>query len=343
MIKRGIKYVKYRINRIFSSLGSMQEYYKRAWAYDEKMKALVDASKEKKRVVQYAKVVSGKPFEKEKEIEKRAIWQAINGGQLEKEFPKEVEYIKKKNELMLYPYEFSENYTVTEDMVFDDVSKGLCYVYHKGFKLYFPMESHREIAYKYYQLVMEQDVSSPHRYFAHEVPECDVFVDIGAAEGIISLEAVNKAEEIYLMECSEKWNKALLETFSQWSNKVHIIRKYVGDCCDENTITLDSLLSKYENKKIVLKMDIEGMELEALKGASKCLKENDCVLSCATYHRNDAHDEIKEFLETNLYCCETTPNYMLFIYGYMTLHNGKYQKMEYPYFRHGIIRATKEK
>lgn len=32
---------------------------------------------------------------------------------------------------------------------------------------------------------------------------------------------------------------------------------------------------------------------------------------------------------------------MLFIYGNMTLSNGKYQRIQFPYFRHGIIRGEK--
>lgn len=34
---------------------------------------------------------------------------------------------------------------------------------------------------------------------------------------------------------------------------------------------------------------------------------------------------------------------MLFMHGHMTLENGMYERMKYPYFRTGIVRAFKAK
>lgn len=63
------------------------------------------------------------------------------------------------------------------------------YVWHKEKKLYFPRWSEPQIKHAYNQLIMEQDVESPHTYFSekYQIEEGDIFVDVGGAEGIISL------------------------------------------------------------------------------------------------------------------------------------------------------------
>lgn len=346
MNKRLISRICNKMVWIRGCLGTMESYYKISEWCEKKEREIQDDDKRKKKyrriILIYSKLVSGKPFHTVKESENEEIWEAINSGKLEKDYAKEISYIKRKNQLMLYPYEFMENYSVSEKQVFSCNDCNLCYVFHNGKKLYFPKEEHTAIADKYLQLIAEQDKNSPHRYFQDSIPKCDVFVDVGSAEGIISLDAVENVGEIYLLECSRQWIKALEATFSAYKDKVHIIRKFAGSYDDENTITLDSLLSKYRNKKIVIKMDIEGMELDALKGSKKIMIENDCLFSCTTYHTNSAFEELKEFFENNDYLCKSTTNYMLFIYGYMTLCNGKYQRMKYPYFRHGLIRAEKK-
>ena len=350
-----MSFIKKIIRYIWHGSGTMCHYYRICKEYNtlenefdsnsNRESNIVKLKNKKDKVFNYAIRVSGRPFKKEKKSEEKMIWNAINNGLLDKEFHTETEYIKSKNMLMLYPYEFSEKYSVSEQDVFQSENPRLKYVRYKDGKLYFPTEANKTIAYKYYQLIMEQDINSPHRYFKNEYIDCDVFVDVGSAEGIISYNFYGHAKEIYLLECSDKWIEALQATFTDRNrggrSKVHIIRKYAGYYDDDNNITLDTLLSKYHGKRIVIKMDIEGMEMDALMGASNTMADNDCIFSCTTYHTNSAAAEMKDFFEKHGYSTEYTNNYMLFIYGYMTLMNGKYQRMQYPYFRHGIIRAEK--
>lgn len=344
MISKLYKYFSRKINGALHSVGSMQKYYKIVKQCEEKLNdsnSLDEKKYYRNRVLKYAGLVSARPFALEKARENEEIWQAIRDGKLDGKYSAEVDYIKKKGKLMLYPYSFCEQYSVAPEDIFDDSERKLNYVFYKGKKLFFPWESHELIAGKYLQLIMEQDAESPHRYFDGEVPECDVFVDVGSAEGIISLDAIEKAKEIYLLECDEKWIEALEATFEEYADKVHIVRKYAGSFSDEKTTTLDDLLDRYKNKKIVIKMDIEGMETDALMGAQKVMRDNECVFSCATYHTNTAFEEIESFFKKNDYVSSTTEKWMLFIYGNMTLANGKYQRIQFPYFRHGIIRGEK--
>lgn len=344
MIKRIVRRLRDMTTVFIGNVGNMETYYKIARECAEKEMTLGSdnaCGKHRKKILHYAQLVAGQPFVREKASGNAEIWASIRDGKLQEQFPNEVRYIQNQGALMLYPYPFREKYHVTADDVLKDEHEGLCYVLHKGKKLYFPEEDHAVVAEKYYQLIMEQDQDSPHRYFPGDIPACDVFVDVGSAEGIISLEAMEKAGEVYLLECSQKWIEALTATFAPYQEKTHIIRKYGGAYDDEDTITLDSLLKEYIGKKIVIKMDIEGMELDALTGCKQLMKKNDCRFSCATYHTNTAYADLEAFFTQNCYRSAPTKNYMLFIYGNMTLANGKYQRMQYPYFRHGLIRAEK--
>ena len=347
------RYIKKLLAHIWKKSGKMEKYFSLsqevafiAELLEKDNNEVVKEEYIKKRhiLLKYAIRVSGVPFRLEKEREAHEIWESIENGVLDSEFSEEVNYLKAKRQLVLYPYPFADKYHEDEIIVHENNDMDLCYVCHEGYNLYFPKEDKNDIAKKYLQLILEQDELSPHRYFVDKAFDCDVFVDVGSAEGIISLDFIGHAKELYLLEGAKSWVKALEETFGDdkfEENKIHIIKKYAGRYDDKNTITLDNLLDRYKGKKIVIKMDIEGMELDALRGIQNTMKYNDCYFSCATYHTNSAYMELKSFFEQNGYATSCTENYMLFIYGYMTLLNGKYQKIVPPYFRHGIIRAHK--
>ena len=259
-------------------------------------------------------------------------------------FEEECEYLKKKEKLVLYPYPFFDRYDESKVEVWQDADRNLKYVEHSGNRLYFPPRDDSMIKHEYNQLIMEQDVESPHHYFSEECnfEEGDIFVDVGAAEGIISLDVLKKAKEIYLLECSDEWVKALEATFEGYSDKVHIIKKYAGRVCDDNTITLDELLKDYVNENIFIKIDAEGMELDILKSGQNVLLNNNCKLSCATYHTNGQADDLAMLFDNLSYSHRFSDRYMLFFFGKMVLDNGYYEHIKAPYFRHVLIRAWRE-
>ncbi|MCI9152216.1 MAG: FkbM family methyltransferase [Ruminococcus sp.] len=166
-----------------------------------------------------------------------------------------------------------------------------------------------------------------------------IFVDVGSAEGIISLEVAECAEEIYLIEKSQSWITALESTFKDYRDKVHIINKYAGSITSKDIVKLDDVLLKYKNENIFIKMDIEGMELEALKGCVGTMSSNNCTFLCAAYHTNTMEEKLLHFFKQYAYEAKVSDGYTLFIYGKMTLQNGMYERMKYPYFRRGLVRA----
>lgn len=312
---------------------------------DEKSAIKAEIKKIRETVCKYGAMVTWNSWKEHKISERKSMEDAIfRDDELIKEYPQEIAFYRKNRKLELFPYGFTDTYKKKENYIeVCSYDENLKYVIHNGKRLFFPNESDSAIKSKYIQLIMEQDAHSPHKYFTDEVLHLDktVFIDVGAAEGIISLDLIDNASEVILLECSEKWINALEHTFEPWKDKVRIIRKYVGISTSANSISLDDLLEGYDGRNIIIKMDIEGMELEALLGGEKVLDNNNCVISCATYHTSEMYADIERYLKNKGYICESSEGVMLFFYGNMTMLNGRYEQNKYPYFRKGIIRAKK--
>jgi len=287
-----------------------------------------------------------KYWEKEFQTVDRLLREAIlSGRKVDPRFAKEIEYMRECNEIMFIPYRFREHYPISGINVKYDQRQKMKYVLHEGKRLYFPTMNEQSIKTQYQALVIEQDEHSPHRYFSkgYEFEDGMIFVDVGAAEGILSLEVVEKAKEIYLLECDKAWIRALEATFHPWKDKVHIIPKYAGRKCNRNSVALDALfLERDKNERFFIKIDVEGMEPEVLEGAQGLLRRNKTVCVCATYHTEDAAKTLKCFFRHLGYMSEFSKNYILFRYGFGCFQNGKYKRIRSPYFRKGLIRAKNE-
>lgn len=244
-----------------------------------------------------------------------------------------IDYVKKYG-FSVFPYEFYRKYHSADIDVFFDKKSKMRYVMHENKRLYFPEDSgDNAIRSGYNGLCIEQDKDSPHCYETNTfvVSEGDVIVEVGAAEGTWALNNVEKAQKIYLFECTPKWIKALQKTFEPWKEKVVIVNKYVSNINDNKNVTLDKY---FDGKRIdFIKADIEGMGKKMLEGSRNILSANNNLkLSLCTYHLKNDAIEIKEVLEKNGFKTEYSKGYMLFIYD-----NG----LEKPYIRRGLIRAVK--
>jgi hypothetical protein len=197
-----------------------------------------------------------------------------------------------------YPYPFSLKYKKLKIEIHHDTQLSLPYVIHNSKKLYFPSSySIKKITQNYKNLITEQDIESPHRYVpSFENLKGKTLLDIGAAEGIFTLDTIEYTNKAYLFECEEEWIPALNATFAPWINKIIIIKKYVSDQCDNNCITIDSIHQDLSESLLFLKMDIEGAELKALKGASNTLATQNVELAVCTYHTKDDAQNISNFL-----------------------------------------------
>ncbi|GHT59064.1 hypothetical protein AGMMS50239_04870 [Bacteroidia bacterium] len=213
------------------------------------------------------------------------------------------------------PYPFILEYNAMHiDCLFDE-QLNIHYIIHSGKKLYFPKSYKKEqVIENYRSLISEQDFRSPHQYVKDlNRLKRKTLLDIGAAEAIFSLSVIELVKHVYIFECEEFWVEALTATFAPWKDKVTIVQKYVGDTNDEHTITIDRFLEDKEKSNLFLKMDIEGYEQAALKGASDTLKEaHDIDFSICTYHKKNDAIEIAKILRSYNLEYERTDGYLYF-------------------------------
>jgi hypothetical protein len=216
-----------------------------------------------------------------------------------------------KHGVVFHSFEASLKYKQLAVQVLYDLD--FPYVIHGGKKLYFPPQMpESEIIHMYRSLSAEQDMESPHRYVkSYAELQGKVLLDIGAAEGIFALDTIEYVEKVYLFECEEKWIQSLEKTFAPWKQKIEIVEKYVGDIDRDQSITLDSFLSGKETDNLHIKMDIEGAEQSALRGAKTILANgNDISFSVCTYHKKEDAKEISHFFHSLGYAYEFTQGYL---------------------------------
>ena len=238
----------------------------------------------------------------------------------------------KRNRFIILPYEFVKKYNRDNVVVYTD--SNMKYVLHDNKRMYFPSNWTEGRVKGYYTwLLAEQDGDSPHHYetAGFHVRDEDIVADIGAAEGIFALSVVEKVKKIYLFECETAWSEALERTFEPWKDKVTIVNRYISDCTDNTSITLDEFL---DGSKIdFIKGDIEGAEIKLLAGAKETLaKERNLRIVLCTYHRENDQRDLDRMLKESGFQTEFSKGFMIYI-------NDK--KLGPPYLRRALIRATK--
>lgn len=242
------------------------------------------------------------------------------------------------HQFVAFPYPFIEDFNYKNVKVKKDFSCGLHYVIHNGKKLYFKRSlTVKSIQKVYTELLIEQHLESPHRYLTDEfTPENkDIFVDVGSAEGILSLDLVDKVSKIYCFEYDDQWIEAMEHTFAPWKDKVVIIRKYVSEKDDSFNISLDTFFKYDKYLPTFIKMDVEGAELLCLKGAENIIRKSDNLkILVTTYHRANDHFVLKEYLEQRSFQCEFSQGFMIF---------SSDRNFCPPYLRRDLIRAYKSK
>ncbi len=231
----------------------------------------------------------------------------------DQELQEVIQYIK-ENGLSVFNYSFAESYYNKEVQVFWDEIYEHFYVIYNGHRMYFSKQYiTKESAADYYRsILLEQDQKSPHKYLTEEfnVKDGDVVVDVGAAEGIFSLDVIEKAKKIYIIEADEQWIQALKLTFKQYSDKVIIIKGFVNSYDEFPFITLDSVIDDCVN---FIKMDIEGNEWDGLIGASKLLeKTSDLKLAVCVYHSDFDRTLVESFMDQKGISHHVSKGYMWF-------------------------------
>jgi hypothetical protein len=240
-----------------------------------------------------------------------------------------INYLK-KNIIHYFPYKFQYNYNPDEIEVLYDLEKDLRYVLHEKKKLYFKRCWNEERIKKAYNfLLIEQDKDSPHLYLkdTFTVNYNDTVMDVGSAEGKFALSIIEKVKKMYLFESDGEWIEPLFATFQPWENKVEIVNKFVSNSMNENSIKLDNF---FKENVTFIKADVEGAEIEMLKGAKTILINDKPKIVVCTYHNKDDANQIESLLRDYSYNVTSSRGFMIFL-----------DDMRPPYLRKGLIRAEK--
>lgn len=242
----------------------------------------------------------------------------------------ECEYMLREGRALIFPYPWTKEYRPEAITVFMDNTKRMPYVIlDEGRRMYFPRSFSRTDVMEYFTgILMEQDRRSPHYYFnpKDEKLKNSVFLDIGGAEGYITLMVLPYVKEAVVFECDKQWVTALDATFKPYRDKVRIVPKFAGRKDSEDAVCIDSVVNGKDN--VVLKIDVEGMEKEVLSGAVKTLDKADTKVYVCVYHKKNDEKELGRMLKQHGFQIKVSDGWMY--YGGADAS-----------FRRGIIRAEK--
>lgn len=252
----------------------------------------------------------------------------------DKEIDEILENMKEKEDVDVFYFKEKQKWTSYE--AYYDATKDLYYILFEGKRVYIKRNMELQTIGKrkfFRDIWYEQDDNSPHKYEENDicVVEGDVILDVGACEGNFTIHNIDKIKKGFIVECDPGWLEALHCTFEPYKDKIEIIEAYVGEEDNLNTRKLDALCKE---KIDFLKMDIEGAEMAALRGAKNLIDKSE-NLKCAicAYHKHNDELEIREILQKYNVTTSVSKGYMLFIYDQEVRKN--------PELRRGIIRGKK--
>ena len=241
----------------------------------------------------------------------------------------------KKNGLQIISSTLKNEYKAENINVFFDKIKGLKYVNFKGNKkIYFKKRwSKKRIQRALNQLLIEQDINSPHRYLTNKfnVDKDTIVADIGCAEANFSLEIIDKVKHIYLFETNNVWDEPLKATFEKYKHKVTIVNKMFSNIDSEKSVDGGKFL---KDKGInFLKIDVDGFEDEVMASIDEILKNSSKmkILLC-TYHSDNDFKKYSRILKGYKYKVSNSKGYMIFYWD---------KKLDHPFLRRGVLRAEK--
>lgn len=235
----------------------------------------------------------------------------------DEEIKRQIKYIE-KNGLDIFNYPFARKYQTMNNKIEFDRECGLYYTFYRNHRMYFSrkIDSWEQANVYYNSILMEQDSHSPHRYLDDDfnVSMNDIVVDVGAAEGMFSLDVLEIASKIYIFEADKDWLYALEHTFSDYMHKVIIEDFFISSYSEGKYNTLDELIDEGDEVNFI-KMDIEGNEWDALRGAYDTIRKTKRIkMSICCYHSDFDQILIERFMDDNDIKHTTTDGYMWYPY-----------------------------
>lgn len=172
-----------------------------------------------------------------------------------------------------------------------------------------PLFCPKSMSMEFFRLVVGE-VFYPFNFHYYEsfgtgVSKDDVVVDCGAAEGAFTIKVKDECKHIYAIEPLPMYIDSLRKSFSKCKN-VEILpcgvsgkkgtawltnqdvcsrlSKFKSNSFKVKLTTIDELFYKQNIPITYLKIDVEGSDLNVLKGALKSIKKYKPKISVATYH-----------------------------------------------------------
>jgi len=159
--------------------------------------------------------------------------------------------------------------------------------------------------------------NDPHYYEKKITPvEDDIVLDCGAAEGLFGLTILGRARRIFLVEPLPIFQKSLIRTYAGFSS-IELLPYALGSSTGQvfftsdefaissrvseapsdlivNQTTIDKLFFDRGEEVTYIKADVEGAEIDLIRGGLKTIKSNKPKIAITTYHSpSHARDIIK--------------------------------------------------
>ena len=173
---------------------------------------------------------------------------------------------------------------------------------------------------KYFIDVMESD-----QYFPKDIIKLspnEIIVEVGSNDGKTLEDILSRTnreyQKIYCFEPDEECTPLLEEIIKKEQGDIQLVKKGVGEHVEklrfksnsqrgashvvdseeyDYAISITTLDDEIKEKVTYIKMDIEGMELKALKGAEKLIRQYHPRLALCVYHEKEDILDIFEYLK----------------------------------------------